>query len=84
MGHAQGLPVARALFPDALISPEVTVAILDSWFRRAHVVEVKVSGGKTATYEAWWVAEHGDREREHRATSTREIDDKLRQRLRRP
>ncbi|KDP37531.1 hypothetical protein JCGZ_05970 [Jatropha curcas] len=60
--HTQGLPPVRALFHDTLISPRVTVVVLGSWFRGAHIVEAGVFGGKTATYEAWWIAKHGDRE----------------------
>ncbi|KDP23136.1 hypothetical protein JCGZ_00462 [Jatropha curcas] len=32
----------------------------------------------TVAYEVWWVADHGDREREHRATLIGEIDARLR------
>ncbi|KDP29001.1 hypothetical protein JCGZ_19545 [Jatropha curcas] len=78
----QGLPPAGALFRDILISFRVTVAILGSWSRGAHVVEVGASGGRTATYEAWWTTEHGDREKERKATLTQEMDARLRRRLR--
>ncbi|KDP43114.1 hypothetical protein JCGZ_27063 [Jatropha curcas] len=45
-----------------------------SWSRGAHMIEAGVSGGRIAAYEAWWMAEHGECERERRATLTREID----------
>ncbi|KDP22683.1 hypothetical protein JCGZ_02468 [Jatropha curcas] len=64
MGHTQELPPAGALFQDTLTSPRVTVAILGSWFRGAHVVEAGVFWGRTTAYEDWWIVEHGDRERE--------------------
>ncbi|KDP30140.1 hypothetical protein JCGZ_18101 [Jatropha curcas] len=70
MEHVQGLPPARALFLDILIFPRVTVAVLGSWSRGAHLVEAGVLGGRSATYEAWWIAEHGDRKRERRANLT--------------
>ncbi|KDP29819.1 hypothetical protein JCGZ_19158 [Jatropha curcas] len=64
-------------FEDTLISPLVTMAILGSWSMGAHVVEAGVSRGRTADYEAWWIAKHGDQEREHRATLTWEIGARL-------
>ncbi|KDP43680.1 hypothetical protein JCGZ_24138 [Jatropha curcas] len=45
--------------------------------RAAHVVEARVTRGKTAAYEAWWIAELGDREGEHRATLTQDINIRL-------
>ncbi|KDP37837.1 hypothetical protein JCGZ_06392 [Jatropha curcas] len=44
---------------------------------RIDSVEAGVSGGRIVAYEAWWVAKHGDREREHRATLIREIYTRL-------
>ncbi|KDP43409.1 hypothetical protein JCGZ_26533 [Jatropha curcas] len=70
MGHVQGLPPAGALFRKILISPRITMAILGSWLMGAQVVEVGDSRVRTATYEAWWMAEHGDRKRERRVTLT--------------
>ncbi|KDP30097.1 hypothetical protein JCGZ_18404 [Jatropha curcas] len=55
----------------------ITMAILGGWSRGSHVVEVGASGGRTTTYEVWCVVEHGDQERECRATLTREIDVRL-------
>ncbi|KDP20586.1 hypothetical protein JCGZ_04213 [Jatropha curcas] len=53
------------------------MAILSSWPRGAYLVEAGVFRGRTATYEAWWMAKHGDRERENRATLKREMDARL-------
>ncbi|KDP44625.1 hypothetical protein JCGZ_22044 [Jatropha curcas] len=78
MEHVQGLQPAGPLFRDILISPRVTVAILGGWSRGDHVVEAEASGGKNIAYEDWWATEHGDREREHKATLTREVDARLR------
>ncbi|KDP21590.1 hypothetical protein JCGZ_03775 [Jatropha curcas] len=55
------VPPARALFQEILISPRITMVILGSWSRGAHVLEAGVSGGRIAAYEAWWMAEHGER-----------------------
>ncbi|KDP22874.1 hypothetical protein JCGZ_01989 [Jatropha curcas] len=77
VGHTQGLLPIGAIFEDTMISPQVIVAVLVSWFRGAHAVDTWIFKGRTAAHEAWWIAEHGDQEREHRATLAHEIEARL-------